>query len=113
MVIETENLPDILEELVLSLSDCIEIINSKGELIGFYIYREQGSTIELRYIFIVEKFRLYGFGKILFNDFLCRFPAAERVILWVFSENKAAINLYKKFQFQFDGLINYIYRCNK
>ena len=27
MVIETENLPDILEELVLSLSDCIEIIN--------------------------------------------------------------------------------------
>jgi hypothetical protein len=29
MVIETETLPDVLEELVLSLSDCLEILDIK------------------------------------------------------------------------------------
>lgn len=29
MVIETETLPDVLEELVLSLSDCLEILDKQ------------------------------------------------------------------------------------
>jgi ribosomal protein S18 acetylase RimI-like enzyme len=108
----SERIPDKAELTeIIHRKQCVELVNNSGELLGFYVYKHHAGALELRYLFIREEYRTMGYGEILLNDFLRRCPTAKRVILWVFHNNKAAIYLYNKYKFEFDGLINYIHRC--
>jgi ribosomal protein S18 acetylase RimI-like enzyme len=64
---------------------------------------------ELRYLFVINKYRGLVIGKELLSSCLFNTSKINRKQLWVFENNPSAINLYKKFGCEFDGLVDHIF----
>ena len=81
----------------------------KGRIAGFYWADTKKFLSELRYLFVRESFRGKGFGKALFKHHLVQTRLVKKNQLWVLESNLQAINLYKKFGYQFDKLQSLIF----
>lgn len=70
----------------------IAIINN--ELAGYIFVTKTGN---IQPLYIIDKYRGYGLSNILMKDAIEKYGANK---LGVYSDNKIAINLYKKFGFE-------------
>ena len=80
-----------------------------GNILGFYWNRNMKFLSELRYLFVINKYRGLGIGKELLSSCLFNTSKINRKQLWVLENNSSAINLYKKFGYEFDGLVDHIF----
>ena len=80
-----------------------------GNILGFYWNRNMKFLSELRYLFVINKYRGLGIGKELLSSCLFNTSKINRKQLWVLENNPSAINLYKKFGYEFDGLVDHIF----
>jgi ribosomal protein S18 acetylase RimI-like enzyme len=80
-----------------------------GAIRGFMIRSQIGKTHHLKYLFVSSDNRGQRIGELLFAQFRCAAKAGERLILWVFHDNKPAIKLYQKHGFKADGVTNLIF----
>ena len=83
-----------------------------GNILGFYWHRNMKFLSELRYLFVINKYRGLGIGKELLSSYLFNTSKINRKQLWVLENNSSAINLYMKYGYGFDGLVDYIFIRN-
>jgi ribosomal protein S18 acetylase RimI-like enzyme len=80
-----------------------------GNILGFYWNRNMKFLSELRYLFVINNCRGLGIGKELLSSYLFNTSKINRKQLWVLEDNPSAINLYMKYGYRFDGLVDYIF----
>lgn len=100
-----ERTPDknILQNLI--VSDNISVyVMPDGEIAGIVVYEVSGISIHLRYWWVSPKHRNKGIGSALLSDFFEAGGKTHRQYLWVFSDNENAINRYRHYGFDFDGM---------
>ena len=83
-----------------------------GNIMGFYWCKNMKFLSELRYLFVNEKCRGFGIGKELLSNYFFNTSNINRKQLWVLENNLSAINLYQKYGYEFDGLIDTIFIRN-
>lgn len=106
----SERPPDIDEiEFAIKNKEIYCKVSNFGEIMGFYWNSNKKFLSELRYLFVVEKYRGQGIGRELLKEYFINTSNINRKQLWVLENNKSAIRLYESFGFKFDGLVDYIY----
>lgn len=80
-----------------------------GEIRGYLIAEQQGIVLSLRFIDVLPPYRQQGMGHLLLNAFLNLKDGIKKHQLWVKNDNIAAISLYQKYDFHYDGLCDKIY----
>ena len=70
----------------------------KNNLIGSYCIEDDGEYYTLSALYIQEEFRGKGYSKILLEHAIEKY---KKLYLQVYINNTKAINLYKKYKFQF------------
>ncbi len=70
----------------------------KNKLIGTYYIIDDGNTFDLAALYIQEEFRGKGYSKIMMDHIIEKYP---KLYLQVHVDNKIAIDLYKKYKFEF------------
>lgn len=108
----TERIPDDGELERLIDNDGISIIRCKGGISGMVIYEKNASNIHLRYWWVSPEQRGRGIGADLLRDYFCSGIGCRRQFLWVFSNNTDAIEKYRHYGFEFDGVADNIYIAN-
>lgn len=89
----------------LIVSDNISVyVMPDGEIAGIVVYEVSGISIHLRYWWVNPKHRNQGIGSALLSDFFEAGRKTQRQYLWVFSDNENAINRYRHYGFDFDGM---------
>lgn len=84
--------------------------NQANIIEGALIHETKNKKSVLEYIFVYPEFRKKGVARELLETWLVTyFSAINKFELWVSTENKKAIELYKRYGFQEDGLIKYVY----
>ena len=110
----SERPPDINEiESAINNENIYCKFDNLGNILGFYWYRNFKFLSELRYIFVINRYRGLGLGKELLNSYLFNTSKINKKQLWVLDNNLSAINLYLKYGYRFDKLNDHIFiRCN-
>ncbi len=86
---------------------------SKGKVIGMirYVFEKRIKSNHIAYLYgfyVTEKFRNRGVGKRLMEAALSQIKQNKKIIkvkILVYSEQKIAINIYKKFGFKYVGTL--------
>ena len=105
---------DIYAEYIPSLNDLKDfqastyIIKESNKIAAFAICQNIGTTKELRFLLVLKEHRGKGYGNLLMKYCAAADKSINRFFLWVNTENKEAINLYKKLGFTEDDILNYI-----
>jgi len=86
----------------------IKLFNNE-ELMGFLWFLNKTSVSELKYLFIDEKYRGQNLSKVLVDQYLHLTNDIKKKQLWVLSDNKKAISLYKKYGYSFEDLEDIIF----
>lgn len=90
----------LLNDYILN-NNYIILVNEENEINGFIILYKNIDYYELETIVIKNEFRNQGIGTNLLNYFIKNYCKKEDIIfLEVSVENKTAIKLYKKFDFE-------------
>lgn len=90
-----------LIEKYLLENNYIILVDKEEELNGFMLVYKNIDYYELELIIVSENSRKQGIGTKLINHFIDNFLKKDDIILLEVScENKVAINLYKKFNFE-------------
>lgn len=105
----TERLPDEEELEKLIHNRGISIIRDMNGIAGMVIYEKNPSSIHLRYWWVAPDQRGRGIGSALLRDFFYSGSECRRQFLWVFSDNSDAIDKYRHYGFEFDGVADYMY----
>jgi len=106
----SERPPDIDEiEFAIKNKEIYCKVSKLGEIMGFFWNSNKKFLSELRYLFVVEKYRGQGIGRELLKEYFIKTSNINRKQLWVLENNNSAIRLYESFGFKFDGLVDYIY----
>lgn len=80
-----------------------------NRLLGFYWADTKKFLTELRYLFVDADCRGRGIGRALFEHHLFVTQAVKKNQLWVLENNTAAIALYQKFGYGYEGLQDLIF----
>jgi hypothetical protein len=83
-------------------------VKSKGTLAALLFFETQGFTSVVRYWAVDERFRARRFGSALMRRYLESHGAVRRFTLWVVSENKNAIEKYRHYGYEPDGLVDHV-----
>ncbi len=93
------------------------ILNFKGKkitdnqkIIGFLWFDKKKFLTELRYLFVDESYRGQKISKKLMKQYLYHTRDVKKKQLWVLEHNKIAINLYKKYGYEFENLKDTIFK---
>lgn len=105
----TERIPDEEELEKLIHNRGISIIRDKNGITGMVIYEKNPSSIHLRYWWVAPEQRGRGVGSALLREYFNSGSDRRRQFLWVFSDNSDAIDKYRHYGFEFDGVADYIY----
>lgn len=102
------HLPELHEIESALLNEEITVIKEKNNIIGLAYFEKLGAkALYLREFLVTKEFRGKGLAdKLLLNTI--NHSSAEKILLWVKSDNIAAIKKYEKYGFEADGLINHI-----
>ena len=93
-------------------SKSILVKRVQDEIAGFAVIDIQKKTMYLKHLLTNSKFRRQGIADSLLKKAFFLSKGCIRYILWVIKENQPAINLYKKFGYEFEALSNYTYVSN-
>lgn len=110
------SLLDPLAEQIPDLSDVRETVARHhalihkvgGDLGGVLLFAMQGRVATVRYWFVDPKLKNQGLGSRLMNAFLETCRHCVRIVLWVLHDNVDAIEKYRHFDFQTEGLEDHI-----
>lgn len=106
----SENLPSKNEiKKAIDAESIIKIID-KQKIIGFLWFDKKKVLTELRYLFIDENYRGQKLSKRLMEQYLYLVKDVKKKQLWVLEDNMVAINLYKKFAYEFEELKDTIFK---
>jgi ribosomal protein S18 acetylase RimI-like enzyme len=75
---------------------------------GFLYFEITGYSAVVRYWFVDSVFRDRGTGSLLMRAFLNRCMGVTRVLLWVISTNRNAIERYHHYGFVQENLVDYV-----
>ena len=111
---------DPVSERIPSKEQLAQYIESKNILVkrvqndiaGFAVIEIQKKTMYLKHLLTNPKFRRQGIADSLLKKAFFLSKGCIRYILWVIKENQPAINLYKKFGYEFESLSNYTFVSN-
>jgi GNAT superfamily N-acetyltransferase len=81
----------------------IELLYENGELAGYcYSTISENGTGEIEALFIEEKLRYKGYGKLFVESALCFFERNKTrdIKIWVHPENTHAADFYRRFGFE-------------
>lgn len=93
-------------------SKSILIKRAQNEIAGVAVIDIQKKTMYLKHLLTNPKFRRQGVADSLLKKSFFLSKGSIRYILWVIKENQPAINLYKKFGYEFESLSNYTFVSN-
>lgn len=93
-------------------SNSILVKRVQNEIAGFAVIDIQKKTMYLKHLLTNPKFRRQGIADSLLKKAFFLSKGCIRYILWVIKENQPAINLYKKFGYEFEALSNYTFVSN-
>lgn len=106
----SENLPSKNEiKKAIESKSIIKIID-KQKIIGFLWFDMKKVLTELRYLFVDENYRGQKLSKRLMEQYLYSVKDVKKKQLWVLEDNMVAINLYKKFAYEFEELKDTIFK---
>lgn len=111
---------DPVSERIPSKKQLAQYIESKNILVkrvqndiaGFAVIDIQKKTMHLKHLLTNLEFRRQGVADLLLKKAFFLSKGCIRYILWVIKENQPAINLYKKFGYEFEALSNYTFVSN-
>jgi ribosomal protein S18 acetylase RimI-like enzyme len=83
-------------------------VKSGGTLAALLHFETQGFTSVVRYWAVDGRFRAQRFGSALMRRYLESHGAVRRFTLWVVSENKNAIEKYRHYGYEPDGLVDHV-----
>lgn len=106
----SENLPSKNEIKKAIESKSIIKITDKEKIIGFLWFDMKKVLTELRYLFVDENYRRKKLSKRLMEQYLYLTKDVKKKQLWVLEDNMVAINLYKKFAYEFEELKDTIFK---
>lgn len=81
-----------------------------GKIVGFVCWcscRDRDvpeGTGEINAIYVLEKFKGCGLGRLLMDYGMKELAECPQVILWVLAENQRALGFYQRYGFDFDGV---------
>jgi len=105
-----DRIPNTLE-IDKQISDGLFICSKEmGNITAFASITLSLGTSTLNHIFVRPEFRGRGIGESLLKSFLALASESKGVKLWVLPNNFPAIAMYKKYNFEFDGLENMVYK---
>lgn len=108
-----ENLPT-MEEISMAAEDGRLLVISRGdELVGGLLFDQCGVTAHMRYCWVDPRLHGQGLGSALIRRYHAMCPQVRRFVLWVQSDNRPAIALYRRFGYSFDGLQDSILRWER
>jgi len=90
------------------INNNVYYFSDSGEIQGFIIFEQQGSTMHLRYWFVHPQYRGKGVGSKLMNVFLSHGNNVRRELFWVIESNVDAIKKYKHYGFAQEDMRNLI-----
>jgi len=106
----SENLPSKKEiEKAIEFKSIIKITD-KENIIGFLWFDIKKVLTELRYLFVNKNYRGQKLSKRLMEQYLYLTKNVKKKQLWVLEDNEVAINLYKKFSYEFEELKDTIFK---
>lgn len=86
------------------------VAEKDGKVVGFIVSIKEGKEkLRILMLAVDKKFRRKGIGKSLLRELLIKYPETRKVVLEVRSDNKEAINFYKKQKFKIKGKIEDFY----
>jgi ribosomal protein S18 acetylase RimI-like enzyme len=105
-----DRIPDIFEIEGLVNNRLIICFKDVGDISAFASITLSPGISTLNHLFVKPEFRGRGIGDYLFKSFLSLTSESRTARLWVMPNNIPAISMYQKYNFQFDGLKNLIYK---
>ncbi len=105
-----DNLPS-TKEIENAITKNLIIKKTDNEnIIGFLWFDKKQILTELRYLYVNENYRGLKISNKLMNQYLYLTKYIKKKQLWVLEDNNVAINLYKKFGYEFEELKDTIYK---
>jgi ribosomal protein S18 acetylase RimI-like enzyme len=83
-------------------------IKCDGSLAALLFFETQGFTSTVRYWVVAEEFQSRGFGSALIRHYFAAQGAVRRFILWVTVDNDNAVQKYRHYGYQPDGLVDHV-----
>ncbi|MDE7382172.1 MAG: GNAT family N-acetyltransferase [Muribaculaceae bacterium] len=105
----SERIPDSEELNRLIDNDGIYIIRDEDKIIGMVVYERSGVNIHLRYWWVDSSYRNMRVGGELLEQYFKAGEDCKCQFLWVFKDNANAIDKYKHYGFEFDGVRDEIF----
>lgn len=106
----SENLPSTIEiEKAIECKSIIKVTDKK-QVIGFLWFYKKKVLTEVRYLFVDGNYRGQKLSKRLMEQYLYLTNDIKKKQLWVLEDNEVAINLYKKFSYEFEELKDTIFK---
>lgn len=93
-------------------SQSVLVKRELNEIAGYAVIDIQKKTMYLKHLLTNKKFRRQGVADSLLKKAFFLSKGCIRYILWVIKDNQPAINLYKKFGYEFESLCNYTFVSN-
>jgi len=86
------------------------VAEKDGKVVGFIVSIKEGKEkLRILMLAVDKKFRRMGIGKSLLRELLIKYPEARKIVLEVRSDNREAINFYRKQNFKIKGKIDNFY----
>jgi ribosomal protein S18 acetylase RimI-like enzyme len=83
-------------------------VKAEGRLAALLYFETQGFASVVRYWAVAAEFRARRLGAALMRRYLEAHSAVRRFTLWVVSENRNAIDKYRHYGYEPDGLIDHV-----
>lgn len=108
-----ERLPE-LDELRQAAAEGRLLVGRDGQtMLGMLMFELKGQLAHLRFWHVAPEAQGRGVGGRLMHDFLARVAPARRIVLWVMGDNERSIQIYRRYGFEIDGLIDRIMTAYK
>lgn len=94
---EVKRIEDYVNSSVLEMLNVYKVIEVKGKKCGSLLLTDYNEGILIDEIYLEKEYRNKGIGSSILENIVNKHDV---VYLWVYKENKGAINLYKRFGFE-------------
>jgi Acetyltransferase (GNAT) family len=86
----------------------ILVVKAEGTLAAVLFFETQGFTSTVRYWAVAAQFRDRRLGAVLMRRYLESHSAVRRFTLWVVADNQNAIEKYRHYGYEPDGLVDHV-----
>jgi hypothetical protein len=83
-------------------------VKFEGTVAAVLFFETQGFTSSIRYWAVAAQFRARRLGAVLMRRYLESHSAVRRFTLWVVADNRNAIEKYRHYGYEPDGLVDHV-----